>query len=174
MLGIEMRYNEFHKALYSTLDRSSHMHDLHVSIDLLANMDYYSDGCRMSDVHTIRFVRMRRVGIVKTYQVSVKIDCKAQGFHKAMRRDEDKLKEKYLPKSYRNCIKCKLHNLRQVSISVHICRTRFDDLALHCWMKEDLTTRIQVSFRVDIQYATCHVHSLIKLSPLHRGFSVST
>ena len=50
---------------------------------------------------------------------------------------KDKLKEKYLPKSYRNHLLDELHNLHQGNMFVQNNTVRFDDLTLRCDVKED-------------------------------------
>ena len=50
---------------------------------------------------------------------------------------KDKLKKKYLPEFYWNCLLNKLHNLSQGNMSVYDYITRFDDLTLCCDMREN-------------------------------------
>jgi len=50
---------------------------------------------------------------------------------------KDKLKEKYVPESYMRRLLNKLHNLHQCSMSIQHYMTIFDDLTLHCEVKED-------------------------------------
>ena len=45
---------------------------------------------------------------------------------------KQKLKEKYLPDSYKHCLLDKLHSLRQGSRSVQEYTTDFDDVTLRC------------------------------------------
>ena len=48
-----------------------------------------------------------------------------------------KLKEKYIPDSYKHCLLDKLHNLRQSSRSIQDYTIEFDDLILRCDVQED-------------------------------------
>ena len=50
---------------------------------------------------------------------------------------KQKLKEKYLPDSYKHRLRDKLHDLRLGSRSVQDYTTEFDDLTLCCEVRED-------------------------------------
>jgi len=69
---------------------------------------------------------------------------------------KQKVKEKYLSDSHKHHLLDKLHNLRQGSMSVQDYTIKFDDLTLHCEVREDsyqAISRYRYGLRSDIHRA---------------------
>jgi len=77
---------------------------------------------------------------------------------------KQKLKEKYLPDSYKYRLLDKLHSLHQSSMWVQDYTIEFDDLILRCEVQEDsyqAISRYRSGLRLDIQRAMLiHSHKI--------------
>ncbi|KAK8926104.1 hypothetical protein KSP39_PZI018936 [Platanthera zijinensis] len=101
--------------------------------DWLLDMDHYFEWYDMSDVRCVRFAKMKLIGQAKM---------------------KERLKEKYLPASYRDQLFEQLQNLRQGTLTVAEYMARFDELIVMSDISEEpiaTASRFKAGLRSDIQ-----------------------
>ncbi|KAK0596825.1 hypothetical protein LWI29_019379 [Acer saccharum] len=93
----------------------------------------------MSEGQKVRFAKLRLVGSAKKYWQGIQKQLEHLGQEPITLWAEMKLrlKEKYLPPSYKNLLLDQLLNLKQASSSVTDYLTRFEDLRVRCEIKEE-------------------------------------
>ncbi|KAK8954863.1 hypothetical protein KSP39_PZI002830 [Platanthera zijinensis] len=110
--------------------------------DWLMDMDHFFDWYEMNDERRIRFAKMKLVGQAKIFWVSVERSLERNGYYPVTRWEEMKqrLRDKYLPASYREQLLDQLYALRQGSLSVAEYMTRFDELVVSDIFEEPIAT----------------------------------
>ncbi|KAK8923695.1 hypothetical protein KSP39_PZI019139 [Platanthera zijinensis] len=124
--------------------------------DWLLDMDHYFEWYDMSDERCVRFAKMKLVGQAKVFWISVERALERDGCYPITRWDEmkERLKEKYLPASYRGQLFEQLQNLRQGTLTVAEYMARFDELIVRSDVSEEpiaTASRFKAGLRADIR-----------------------
>ncbi|KAK8951621.1 hypothetical protein KSP39_PZI004098 [Platanthera zijinensis] len=124
--------------------------------DWLLDMDHYFEWYDMSDERCVRFAKMKLTGQAKVFWISVERALGRDGYYPIARWDEmkERLKEKYLPASYRDQLFEQLQNLRQGSLTVAEYMARFDELIVRSDISEEpiaTASRFKAGLRADIR-----------------------
>ncbi|KAK8942371.1 hypothetical protein KSP39_PZI009407 [Platanthera zijinensis] len=107
--------------------------------DWLREMEHCFDWYDMSDERRVRFARMKLVGSAMNYWTSVERALERDGYRPIIRWEDmtRRLKEKYLPASYRDRLLDQVYALRQGTMSVAEYMTKFDDLIVRSDLREE-------------------------------------
>ncbi|KAK0579189.1 hypothetical protein LWI29_022501 [Acer saccharum] len=110
-----------------------------VFLDWIDALEDYFDWYRISEGQKVRFAKLRLVGSAKKYWQGIQKQLEHLGQEPITLWAEMKLrlKEKYLPPSYKNLLLDQLLNLKQASSSVTDYLIRFEDLRVRCEIKEE-------------------------------------
>ncbi|KAK8933568.1 hypothetical protein KSP39_PZI015465 [Platanthera zijinensis] len=124
--------------------------------DWLREMEHYFDWYEMSDERKVRFARMKLVGSAMNYWTSVERALERDGYRPIIRWEDMKrrLKEKYLPASYRDRLLDEVYALRQGTMSVAEYMTKFDDLMVRSDLREESSaaaSRFRYGLRPEIR-----------------------
>ncbi|KAK8929046.1 hypothetical protein KSP39_PZI017906 [Platanthera zijinensis] len=124
--------------------------------DWLLDMDRYFDWYDMSDDRCVRFAKMKLVGQAKVYWISVERALERDGYYPITRWDDmkERLKDKYLPASYRDQLLDQLQSLRQGTLSVAEYMARFDELVVRSDISEEpiaTASRFKAGLRSDLR-----------------------
>ncbi|KAK8951705.1 hypothetical protein KSP39_PZI004648 [Platanthera zijinensis] len=124
--------------------------------DWILDMDHFFDWYEMTDERRVRFARMKLVGQAKMFWISVERSLEREGYYPITRWNEMKqrLRDKYLPASYRDQLLDQLYALRQGSLSVADYMTRFDELVVRSDILEEpiaTASRFRVGLRAEIR-----------------------
>lgn len=131
-------------------------HDPNAFVDWLDRLEDYFEFYGMTDIHMVRFAKMKLVGSAKKYWQSVQRDIDHLGGPPIVLWAEmkQKLKDKYLPYFHKRQMMDDWLNLKQLNSSVSDYYARFEEMKLRCAVSEEqwvTVTRFINGLREDLK-----------------------
>eukprot|EP00268_Persea_americana_P024504 TRINITY_DN23914_c0_g4_i3.p1 TRINITY_DN23914_c0_g4~~TRINITY_DN23914_c0_g4_i3.p1 ORF type:complete len:415 (+),score=60.05 TRINITY_DN23914_c0_g4_i3:201-1445(+) len=116
--------------------------DPQVFSDWLSDMDHYFKWYEMSEARKVKLATMKLVSQARIFWTNLEHHEQRLGLPAidSWERMKERLKDKYLPQSYRERLLDQRSNLRQGSMTVSEYITKFEEFNLRCDVREDLSS----------------------------------